>query len=106
MMLCYAGVECEVQQGGEPGRLCERRQVRQHLLNTCLKYTVNAIFSTSFSIQVHTEFIFKWYGMWNVGLSDGIIKDEWVFGMTQFICYVSKFMYTTIQLRGYIEVRL
>ena len=43
MMLC-PGVEREVQQGGEPGRLCERRQDPQHLLNTCLKYTMPKTF--------------------------------------------------------------
>ena len=67
-------MECEVQQGGEPGGLCKRRQIRQHLLNTCLKYMMQILIR--FSCGCCATFT-----------SD---DSQVVFGMTQFICYVSK----------------
>ena len=42
-LLAQPGLEREVQQGGQPSGLRERRQVPQYLLDTCLKYTLSTV---------------------------------------------------------------
>ena len=42
-LLAQPGLEREVQQGGQPSGLRERRQVPQYLFDTCLKYTLSTV---------------------------------------------------------------
>ena len=120
---CFAGVECEVQQGGEPGRVCQRRQVRQHLLNTCLKYTIQipvcllhlryksprnltsiCVLVVSDVLWVRCLLITRWYYQTQIG-----IWYDTIYLLCEQIYEVHimyKTIYTFSRLRGYFEVRL
>ena len=69
-LLAQPGVEREVQQGGQPSGLRERRQISQYLLNTCLKYTLSTVqMSSGVLISLIGSLIWTSYR--------GCIKSHW-----------------------------
>ena len=69
-LLAQPGLEREVQQGGQPSGLRERRQVPQYLLDTCLKYTLSTVqMSSGVLISLIGSLIWTSYR--------GCIKSHW-----------------------------
>ena len=70
-LLAQPGLEREVQQGGQPSGLRERRQVPQYLLDTCLKYTLSTVQRSSgvlislIGSLIWTSYTFLIFPLWS-----------------------------------------